>query len=350
MAFQPGNTIIPPNAMGQYITKAFQPSLSQVHIDRPLTNVSIAYMQADDQFIAGQVFPNIPVQNASDTFWTYPKGAWYRSESEVRAPGTETPGVGFTLGTDNYSCKVYGLHADIADQIRANTDPQINLERDYTRLVMGQMLRRKDIQWASTFFTTGVWGTDLTGVASAPTAGQTLQWNQSASDPIAFIRGRSTIMLEATGYRPNTLVIGPYVLDALLDNDSILARIMYTRAGGAFITKELLASAFGVDRILVAESIRNTAIEDVAGTTSLSFIHGKHALLCYTAGSAGLQQVSAGYTFTWSGYMGGAGSMGVSTRRFRQENIRSDRVECEMSYDMKKIATDLGLFMSGIVA
>lgn len=336
--------------MQAWINKAFQPSLSQVHIDRPLTNVSVAYMQSDDQFIAHQVFPNIPVQNASDTFWTYPKGAWYRSESEVRAPGTETPGIGFSLGTDNYSTKVYGLHADIADQIRANADPQINLERDYTRLLMGQMLRRKDIQWASQFFTTGVWGTDFTGVASGVTGNQTLQWNQSASDPIAFIRGRSTLMLEATGYRPNTLVIGPYVLDALLDNDSILARIMYTRSGGAFIDRQLLASAFGVDRILVAEAIRNTAIEDVAGTTTLSFIFGKNALLCYTPPSPGMMTVSAGYTFTWSGYMGGVGNMGVSTRRFRMENVRSDRIESEMAYDMKRIAADLGFFMSGIVA
>lgn len=335
---------------GQYVVKAFQPSLSQVHIDRPLTNISIAYLQGDDTFIARRVFPNIPVQNASDTFWTYPKGAWYRSEAEVRAPGTETPGVGFNLGTDNYSCKVYGLHADIADQIRANADPQINLERDYTRLVMGQMLRRQDIQWASQFFTTSVWGTDLTGVASAPGAGQTLQWDQSASDPIAFIRGRSTLMLEATGYRPNTLVIGPYVLDKLLDNDSIIARIQYTRPGGAFVTNELLASAFGVDRLIVAESIRNTAIEDVTDTTTLSFIFGKSALLCYTNPNPGLMSVSAGYTFSWSGYMGGTSGMGVSTRRFRMENVRSDRIECEMAYDMKKIAADLGLFLSGIVA
>lgn len=340
MSFQPG----------QYVIKAAQPSLTQVHADRPLSSVSTAYLQDDNVFIARRVFPNVPVQNASDTYWVYPKGAWFRSESEVRAPATETPGVGFNLTTDNYSCKVYGLHADIADQIRANTDPQINLERDYTRLITQQMLRRQDIQWASSFFTTGVWGTDITGVAAAPAGNQTLQWNQTASDPIAFVRGRSTAMLEATGYRPNTLVLGPYVLDALLDNDAILARIQYTRPGGAFITPELLASAFGVDRILVAESIRNTAPESVADTTTMSFIFGKSALLCYSAPSAGLQTVSAGYTFSWTGYMGGSGALGIATRRFRMENLRSDRIEVEMSYDMKKVASDLGVFLSAIVA
>ena len=39
-----------------------QPTPSDVHIDRPLTNISIAFLQAQDRFIGTRVFPVVPVE------------------------------------------------------------------------------------------------------------------------------------------------------------------------------------------------------------------------------------------------------------------------------------------------
>ena len=41
------------------------PTRQQIHIDRPLTNISVAYMQDAKNFIADKVFPTIPVQTIS---------------------------------------------------------------------------------------------------------------------------------------------------------------------------------------------------------------------------------------------------------------------------------------------
>ena len=38
-----------------------QPNLNNVHIDAILTNISVAYQQAQRNFIAQQVFPIVPV-------------------------------------------------------------------------------------------------------------------------------------------------------------------------------------------------------------------------------------------------------------------------------------------------
>ena len=38
------------------------PKMQNIHIDRALTNMSVAYMQDADVFIAGKVFLIIPVQ------------------------------------------------------------------------------------------------------------------------------------------------------------------------------------------------------------------------------------------------------------------------------------------------
>jgi len=58
---------------------------------------------------------------------------------------------------------------------------------------------------------------------------------------------------------------------------------------------------------------------------------------------------SAGYTFTWNGYSAG-NSEGIRVKSFRQENIASDRIEAEMTYDMKVVATDMGVFLNSVVA
>lgn len=38
-----------------------QPHKSQVHVDRPLSNIAVAYMQRVEEFIAASVFPIVPV-------------------------------------------------------------------------------------------------------------------------------------------------------------------------------------------------------------------------------------------------------------------------------------------------
>ena len=40
--------------------------LRDVHIDGPLSNISTAYMQEQTDFVAGRVFPVVPVEKQSD--------------------------------------------------------------------------------------------------------------------------------------------------------------------------------------------------------------------------------------------------------------------------------------------
>ena len=37
-----------------------EPSRSDVHVDGPLGNISVAFLQSQDAFVADTVFPNIP--------------------------------------------------------------------------------------------------------------------------------------------------------------------------------------------------------------------------------------------------------------------------------------------------
>jgi hypothetical protein len=112
-----------------------QPTGGQVHIDAILTNISIAYLQNQDNFIADKVFPVIPVDKKSDKFFTYTKNDWFRDEAQRRAGGTESAGGGYGLSTGSYSADVFAFHKDVDDQTLYNADSPLNPLREATEFV-----------------------------------------------------------------------------------------------------------------------------------------------------------------------------------------------------------------------
>jgi hypothetical protein len=107
--------------------------------------------------------------------------------------------------------------------------------------------------------------------------------------------------------------------------------------------RETLAKLFEIDTIEVMNAIENTAKE---GQTAVhAFIGGDHAMLVYAAPEPGLMTPTAGYTFSWTGHLG-AGAMGGRVKSFRLEQIGSDRIEMEMAFAQKLVASDLGYFFT----
>lgn len=336
------------------------PTINSVHINRPLTNISIAWRQSQIDFVADRVFPIIPVSKQSDLYYVYDRSYWYRSEMQLRAPGTESAGGGFKVTTDNYYCPVYALHKDIDDQIRSNEDAPLSLERDSVEWLNLQAMIKKEQLFATSFLTGGVWSYEYDGVSSSPTAtssldptsdanNNVLQWNDASSTPIEDIRRAKTYVKEKTGYMPNILTIGQKVYDALVDHPDVIDRIKFGQTPGApaMAGREVLAKLFEVDEVNIASGVNNTAAE--GATEANSFIVGKHALLTYRPPRPSILTPSAGYTFGWTGYLGGGvGAFQIS--KFRMEHLKSDRVEGELAYAQKKVAGDLGFFFDGIVA
>jgi len=326
------------------------PVPGDVHVNTPLTNISIAYLQDASNFVAARVFPNIPVTKQSDRYYTYDRGEFNRDEAEERAPGTESAGGSYTLdNTPTYFAHVYAFHKDIPDQVRANADAVLSPDREATEYVTHKALIKREKLWATNYFATSVWTTDITGVASGPTGPQVLQWNDADSTPIEDIRTGKRAVLESTGFEPNTLVLGKAVYDTLVDHPDIVDRIKYGQTAGqpAMAGVEALMKLFEIERIFVMKAIENTAAKGAANVHS--FIGGKKALLCYSAPRPGIMTPTAGYTFSWTGFLG-AGSEGNRIKRFRIERIESDRVEIQMAFDLKKVAADLGYFFTTIVA
>jgi hypothetical protein len=327
-----------------------QPTKGDVHVNRPLTNISIAYFQDAAAFVADKVFPSIPVEKQSDAYWVIPRDSFNRDEMKIRAPGTESSGGGYEVDPSNtYYAHVRAYHHDIPDQVRANTDSPLSSDREGTILCTHKALINREKNFANAYFKAGVWGTDVTGVAAAPTGLQVLQWNDAASTPIEDIRLYKRYIQERTGFAPNTLVLGQDVLDTLYDHPDIIDRVKYGQTPGrpADVSVSDLEALFKIPRILVGAAINNTAKE--GATEASAFIMKEGALLCYSAPTPGIMTPSAGYTFSWTGFLA-AGSNGTRMKKFRMEHLESDRVEIQSAYDQKIVAADLGLFLGSVIA
>lgn len=326
------------------------PSSSDVHVNSPLTNISIAFMQSADTFIASKVFPKVPVSKRSDIYFTYRDGDWNRDEARPRAPGSESAGAGYNIDKATYFCDVFALHRDLDEQILANVDNPINLEREATQFLTHKILIQREVKFASRYLAASVWSDEQTGVAAAPGANQFLQWNDALSDPIKDIREAMTRQQLLTGFRPNTLVLGQEVMDKLIDHPDLIDRVKYgTKNDLATVDASELRALFKIERVLVMGAVVNTDPEKVVPTKNNAFIGGKVALLAYVAPSPGLLTPSAGYDFSWSGLLGSQAS-GSRIKRFEMPSLSATRIEIEAAYDYKVISADMATIFLNAVA
>ena len=318
-----------------------QPTVRDVHVDAALTNVSVAYIQDQTNFIADKVFPIVPVEHQSNVYFKYDKGAFFRDEATIRAAATESAGSGFELGTDSYYCPKWAIHKDVDDDTVANADPVVDPFRDATQFTTQQLLIRRERLFATQFLTTGKWGTDVVGGTNFA------QWDDEASsDPFEDMKVARIKMLSSTGYLPNTLTVSYETHEALKKHPLVMDRFKYTSSDS--ITEAMLARLFEVDNYLVAKSIYQTSAEKAA-TSTFAFIASKCALLSYSAPNPSLLQPTGGYIFAWRGLTGLNGA-GIRTKRFRMEHLEADRVETEMALAMKLVAADMGYFFSATVS
>ena len=147
-----------------------QPTASDVHVNRPLTNLSVAFMQSETDYVADRIFPVVPVEKKADSYYVYARDDWFRLEAKERAPATESAGGGWELNTETYNAKKHAFHKDVDDDLRTNADAALNVDNDATRFVTQQMLMIREQRWIDAYFKAGVWGTEREGVTGAPGA------------------------------------------------------------------------------------------------------------------------------------------------------------------------------------
>jgi len=224
-------------------------------------------MQSADQFIADRVFPNVGVDHKSDSFYVYSRESWNRPQAKPRARATESAGGGWEVETASYNAERFAFHKDIDDQDRANQDAQFNIDREAAEFTAYQLLLTREAKFVSAFFGTGIWDTDLAGVAASPSAGQFVQWD-------AVVPTRSGTQERNPRADPTDRVQAQHAGDWPAGADGAGAACRYPRPHQVHRAGDGVdgpaGGVFGIDRILVPFPIRNTAAEGAVGPTRSS--------------------------------------------------------------------------------
>jgi hypothetical protein len=320
---------------------------SSVHIDQPLTNLTLAYAQEQSNFIADKVFPTVGVQRQSDKYYIYDRDNMNRTgDVKKLAPRTEVNRIGMSISNSSYYADVYGLGMDFDEQTLANEDAALDIRSAGAQTLMTRLMIHREEQFAASFFAAGIWGSESTP--------SNLWSDYTNGTPITDVTtARRTMQLKSGGFKPNTMVVGKEVRDILINHPDILARLNggATVSNTALITNAKLAEIFEVENFYVMEAVKNSSAEGVA--ESNAFIGGKHALLVHTPSSAGLMTPAAGLTFAWNN-IPGVSNLGVTVESYSDDALRrqqvAEHIQVKMAYDMKVVGADLGYFFDAVVA
>jgi hypothetical protein len=165
----------------------------------------------------------------------------------------------------------------------------------------------------------------------------TTKWDASASRPDNDIKVKKMEVYKRSGEMPNTLLINRDTFNAIATStsNSIGERVKYT--AGTIPDQTLLAQLFGVERVVIADELYNTA--NPGQTDSFGLLYGvDSALLLYvdprpTRDSNTIATTFAGVTPEFP-------FMGVLTRN--NEDNKSFEVQVSAAFDAKLVNASCG--------
>lgn len=292
-----------------------------LHISKTLSNVAVEYK--NNAYIAQEALGAVSVNKESDLYYTFVRD--FAIPEARRANGAVSNQITWGVSTSSYVLQEYALHDVVTDRDRANSDT-INIDMQTTEVLMDKIMANVEQQAANLLFTTGTWGGNATLVSATA-------WrvNTTGSTPVQNILSGTAYIVQNSGRKPNSLILGYQTFDALRLNTDITNRIQYVER--AIANKEVMASLFDVDNIYVGSAVKDSGAP--GATESLGFIWGPDALLCYLEKSPGIKKLSAAYMFRTGD---------VKTKKWRKEEIGGDVIEVSMMARTYAVATACGYF------
>lgn len=271
-----------------------QLTVSQARVIDPILS-TVAQGYKNSELVGSMLFPYVPVGQRGGKIITFGKED-FALYATGRTPGANTRRVNFGYQGASFALESHSLEGQVPVELmqEAQAVPGISLATMAVNKVQSIVSLRLEKAQADL-------ATNPANFAAAnrttPVAAK--RWSNLAvggSDPIADVEAAKEAVRRQIGRRPNTVVMGAAVMVALRQHPSIIDRIKYT--GRDVPTAELLASLFGVARVVVGEAIYT----DESG--AFADVWGKNVVVAYTELGTMAEQglPTFGYTYRLGGY------------------------------------------------
>lgn len=319
-----------------------------------LTNMSMAYFQAQSEYVAKSLFPMLPVQLSTASYYEFSKADLARDNVRRKPQFGKVDPAQMGMSDKSYRCYVdqviVGLDKiNTLDFSRSKAPGVADPRKAKAKFIAEQMNIHLDIMFADAFFKTGVWGDEFTGGTNFSDTDNTfIKFTDANCDPVVLFDKLRTRMKKKGRRQPNKLGLGEEAFNALKNNPAILERVKFggSSANPATVNENVLAQLFGLKEVKVFGSTYNKA--GFGEEEDMDFIcNPNDALLVYSTDTPAVDEATAGYIFTWD--MLGNGSW-MATSQFEGEpGTHTEFMEGLMATDMKKTADDLAIYLTQCV-
>lgn len=313
-------------------------------------DLSGSFMEFDNDmdrqgFIASEVLPVTEVQKQAGQFGKIPIEQLLMNRETARAPGAGYARSNFTFTKASFACEEHGAEEPVDDRQSAMYSDFFVAEQIAAMRARDVVLRNYEKRVADLIFNTSTW------TGSALTTSITQEWDDLANAiPITDVEAAVQRVYDNSGLRANTLIIGWKVFRNIRNgtkSGQLIDRIKYSgiddpKAGN--ITTQVLAQAFGIDRVLVGGSVRNSAAEGAAASLTMLW-SGEYAMICRTATGQDFREPCVGRTFHWGE---DGSSIGGTVESYREEAARADIIRMRMDTDEIVLYAEAGHLLTNI--
>jgi hypothetical protein len=262
----------------------------------PLAEVSVAYRNAE--YVGDRVFPIIDTGDPKAKIARYLRGAWFRDEAGIRAPGGRAHRGGYPMDLVDVATKEYAFAKEVTDEDRrfslSSGAPPVQPDQDAVEFCADKIDLSKERRLAAKIFA-GTWS----GVATGEDANALWAPDDATNTFVADVETRIETIRSAIGRRPNVLLLSGNTYSKIRQITAVQARMAAVER--AIITPDVIAALFGLEECLVAGAIYTSALETKAGTefTSVNIWEPNatkgSAFLFFRPPRAGLKVPSPGY-------------------------------------------------------
>lgn len=317
------------------------PAPSSTSFQRPDLGASFEefdLQSAMQGFIGLQVLPMFSVARQTANFSRVPVEALLSERETSRASGAGYSRQDWEFEQDSYACSEHGAEEVLDDRERAIYAYTLDFERIAAMRAMDAVLRNLERRISAAVF-------NATTFTANPVS---VEWDQYASaTPIDDVVTAVNAFKVQSGMMPNAIVFNDRVMRNLQRCDQIIDQLKYSGIDDPKkVTPAMLAALFGVERVIVPGTMRNSANQGQS-VTFADIWSREYAMVCRVATSQDLKEPCLGRTFHWTG---DGSSEGGTVEMYRDERVRSDIMRARIDLHEKIIYTPMGYLMSNISA
>jgi len=280
------------------------PSVSQITVPVALQNLTVQYKATE--FIGERVFPIFPLASPSQKVLKYAKANMFRIEDGTlyRAEGGETKLFNWDINTQTVNPRQISAGETVpVEMIDIENMPgqlPTNSIVDAVQHAYMRIDQFKEKLISDTIYG-NVW---LDGAAGGTIPSASAGWGLTTTSNtfINDVFAQKAAILNATGVKPNTLVLDYASFIAQQFNPNLSDKIKYTQRG--VITEELLAQVLQLDEVIVGAGVYTKSPETKSSTIEAAPImtpiwnpSGKGNAFLFHKEAPGLRSLTAGLQF-----------------------------------------------------